>query len=84
MPPGSMEMLADAIAHSGRLLIGMADSIAYDARKAGARPRRPRGFQVLKDWDGSGVITDRRWRGGRPRKQGESPALLSPTKGRAR
>ena len=69
MPPWKMERLADGIKHSGHLLIGMADAIGYAAKKAAAQPRHGRGFQVLKDWDGSGLITDRRWRGGRPRRK---------------
>jgi hypothetical protein len=34
-----------------------------------AQPRHGRGFQTLGDWNGTGVITDRRWRGGRSRRK---------------
>jgi hypothetical protein len=64
-----MDALAEALRDSGRLLVGMSDDIAYAAKKAAARPRHGRGFQVVKDWDNSGVISDRRWRGGRPRRK---------------
>jgi YD repeat-containing protein len=64
-----MDALAEALKDSGRLLVGMSDAIAYAAKKAAAQPRHGRGFQVLKDWDGSGRITDRRWRGGRRRRK---------------
>jgi hypothetical protein len=38
------------------------------ARREGEPPRRPRGFQIVADWDGTGVMRDRRNRLGRPRK----------------
>jgi hypothetical protein len=38
------------------------------ARRDGEGPRHPRGFQIVADWDGTGILRDRRWRGGRPRK----------------
>jgi hypothetical protein len=39
------------------------------ARREGEAPRRPRGFQIVADWDGTGVLRDRRWRGGRSRNK---------------
>jgi hypothetical protein len=65
MPPSAMENLADALRHSGSLLVGLADALANTARQARVQPRRARGFQIVKDWDGDGVRSDRRWRGGR-------------------
>jgi hypothetical protein len=38
------------------------------ARREGEGPRRPRGFQIIADWDGTGIMRDRRNRLGRPRK----------------
>ena len=38
------------------------------ARREGEGPRRPRGFQIVADWDGTGIMRDRRNRLGRPRK----------------
>jgi hypothetical protein len=78
MPPRRMDALAEALKDSGRLLVGMSDAIAYAAKKAAAQPRHGRGFQVLKDWDGTGVITDRRWRGGRPRQGRNVRCAASP------
>jgi hypothetical protein len=37
-------------------------------RREGEPPRRPRGFQIVADWDGTGVLRDRRNKLGRPRK----------------
>jgi hypothetical protein len=39
------------------------------ARREGEPPRRPRGFQIVADWDGTGIMRDRRNRRGRPRKR---------------
>jgi hypothetical protein len=39
------------------------------ARREGEPPRCPRGFQVVADWDGTGILRDRRNRLGRPRKR---------------
>jgi hypothetical protein len=38
------------------------------ARREGEGPRRPRGFQIVADWDGTGIMRDRRNRLGRPKK----------------
>jgi hypothetical protein len=38
------------------------------ARREGEPPRRPRGFQIVGDWDGTGVLRDRRNRLGRPKQ----------------
>jgi hypothetical protein len=38
------------------------------ARREGEPPRRPRGFQIVPDWDGTGILRDWRNRLGRPQK----------------
>src|SRR6516165_3785563 len=37
------------------------------ARREGEPPRRPRGCQIVADWEGTGVLRDRRKRRGRPK-----------------
>ena len=38
------------------------------ARREGEGPRRPRGFQIVADWDGTGIMRDRRNRLGWPKR----------------
>jgi len=65
MPPNALEILSDALRRDDSTCIVMADDIAHKAQQARAQPRRARGFQVVKDWDGTGITHDRRWHGGR-------------------
>jgi hypothetical protein len=67
----TMELLAGVLCEEGQILIDIAGELASAAKLKGAQPRRPRGFQVVKDWDGSGIMRDARWRGGRPRKNSD-------------
>jgi len=68
-----MALVAEVIRDDGRSLTDMSRELADVSQKRRSQLRRPRGFQVLKDWDGTGVIKDRRWRGGRSRKQRSEP-----------
>lgn len=65
MPAGDIQLLADAFRHDGQKMLGMADELARVAEAKRFLPRRTRGFQIIKDWDGTGVPRDARWRGGR-------------------
>ncbi len=68
MPAEKMQALAESLRADGNDLTGLADALAHAARQASMQPRRARGFQVVKDWDGDGVVRDARWHGGRARK----------------
>lgn len=65
MPADKMAKLAKSLLDHPEPLRGFGEGLAYAAEKARARGRRARGFQIVKDWDGTGFMTDRRWRGGR-------------------
>jgi hypothetical protein len=45
------------------------------ARREGEPTRRPRGFQVVADWDGTGILRDRRNRLGKCRVQSRSTVV---------
>jgi hypothetical protein len=51
-------------------LSGLARGIADAADRVRLRGRRARGFQKVQDWDGTGIESDRRWRGGRGKRRG--------------
>jgi hypothetical protein len=63
-----MELLAELLRDDGHSLIRIANDVAHEAKLKQAQPRRARGFQVVKDWDGTGITHDRRWRGGQKKK----------------
>jgi hypothetical protein len=65
MPAAAMNALAKSLRDAGNELRGLADALARAASQASMQPRRPRGFQIIKDWGGNGVARDARWRGGR-------------------
>jgi len=68
MQPWALDRLAEALRQDGRMLLSMAEEVDHAARTARKQHRVPRGFQLIGDWDGTGVMRDRRWRGGRPHR----------------
>ena len=68
MPADDAQLLAYYIRARAEEGLALARELEEYAAKRRAEGRRPRGFQIVKDWDGTGIKTDRRWRGGR-RKQ---------------
>jgi hypothetical protein len=69
MPVKTMDVLARVLCDDGSCLIDIGNDVARVATLKRAQPRRARGFQVVKDWDGTGIASDRRWRRGRSRKR---------------
>lgn len=67
MPAAELQLLAEVLRTDGHMLIGVANDVLRAAEFKQSQPRRARGFQVIKDWDGTGIMRDARWRGGRPR-----------------
>jgi hypothetical protein len=65
MPVSDLELLAEVLRMDGQAIIGAATELSRAADTKRAQPRRARGFQIIKDWDGTGVLRDGRWRGGR-------------------
>jgi transcriptional regulator with XRE-family HTH domain len=67
VPIGQMRAMAEALRHE----IGIAKSalsfLEVEIQRRECDPPRRRGFFVVKDWDGSGIRTNRQWRGGRGR-----------------
>ena len=70
MPAKKMTEFADSLRETADVLTGFAGGIADAADQVRLRGRRARGFQMVKDWDGTGVENDRRWRGGKGKKRG--------------
>jgi hypothetical protein len=58
MTAATMGLFAEMLRHQGELLIDIAGELADVAKLKGAQPRCARGFQIVKDWDGSGVLRD--------------------------
>ena len=69
MSAAKMTKLATSLIESSDLLRDLARGIAFAAEKARGRGRRRRGFEIVKDWDGRGIVSDRRWRQGRSKKR---------------
>jgi hypothetical protein len=65
MPAGELQLLADVFRDDGHLMLGIAGELARVAESKRQQPRHARGFQIVKDWDGTGIVRDARWRGGR-------------------
>jgi hypothetical protein len=70
MPAKKMADFATSLRETADVLNGLAGGIAEAAEQLRLRGRRPRGFQKVQDWDGTGIECDRRWRGGRGKKRG--------------
>lgn len=68
MPAEKMSGLAASFRESAYALIEFARGIDEAADQVRLRGRRARGFQKVQDWDGTGIESDRRWRGGRGKK----------------
>jgi hypothetical protein len=69
MPAGEQQLLADVLRHEGQILVRVAADLSNSAELKRSKPRRARGFQVVKDW-GDGIMRDARWRGGRRKRAG--------------
>jgi hypothetical protein len=70
LPAEDAEMLAAYIRARAEPGIDLAKELENYAAKRRAEGRRARGFQVVRERDGTGSIPrDARWRGGRPRSK---------------
>jgi hypothetical protein len=65
MSAAYVEVLAHSIRCRAEQGLALAQELDDYAAKRRAEPRRAGGFQIIKDWDGSGLLRDARWRGGR-------------------
>jgi hypothetical protein len=70
MPADDAERLAHFIRTRSERGMELAKELEDYAAKRRAEPRQARGFEIVKDWDGAGIETDRRWRGGKGRSEG--------------
>jgi len=68
MPASDLQLLAEVLRRDGRAIMGVADELSRAADLKLLQPRRARGFQIIRDWDATGILRDGRWRGGRPKK----------------
>jgi len=64
-PAWALERLAKHLKGDGQVLCGLGEEIGFLAGQAARRPRKARGWQVVKIRDASGIPRDGRWRGGR-------------------
>jgi hypothetical protein len=65
IPADDAERLAHFIRARSEHGLALAKELYEYSAQRRAEPRRPRGFQIVRERDG--VMTDGRWRGGRPR-----------------
>lgn len=65
LPAEDAERLAQFIRSRSQQGLSLTQELEDYAAKRRTQPRSTRGFQVVKDWDGTGVLRDARWRGGR-------------------
>jgi hypothetical protein len=72
MPAPEMQLLANVLRDAGRELASVGAVVSHSAELKRSQGRRARGFQVVKDWDGTGIMRDARWHGGR---RGKNKAL---------
>jgi len=68
-PMEAMYLLAGVLRQDSFYFGHIAEELEKAAKLKATQRRRPRGFEIVKDWDGTGIITDRRWRGGRGRRK---------------
>jgi hypothetical protein len=68
MPAKKMVEFAESLRWSAGALADLARGIDGAAEQVRLRGRQARGFQKVQDWDGTGVESDRRWRGGRGKR----------------
>jgi hypothetical protein len=64
MPASAMKALADFLREQSP----MAWVVEAEARVEARRIKPRRGFFEIRDWDGTGVLRNAQWRGGRSRK----------------
>ena len=60
-----MQLLANVLHQVGCELVSVAAEVSRSAELKRSQGRLARGFQVVKDWDGTGIMRDARWHGGR-------------------
>lgn len=71
MPAGKMERFALFLRQRAAATASLAQEVEFDIRQERRRPRRLRGFFEMRDRDGSGVLRNVRWRGGRRKPPAE-------------
>jgi hypothetical protein len=60
-----MRELLDFLRHHAGIASSLGSDLEFHIRQKDRRPKPRRGFYVVKDWDGTGIRTNRQWRGGR-------------------
>ncbi len=69
IPAGALERLARVLARDAEVIQSFGQQIAFAAKQEAKRPRLPRGWQVVKVRDASGIPRDGRWHGGRAKSR---------------
>ena len=67
MPASRMQELHDFLGRDAAIVLSLQSNLEYYIAQEFMRFKPRRGFYVVKDWDGTGVRTNRQWRGGRPK-----------------
>jgi hypothetical protein len=65
MPADRMRELLTFLQHHAGVVASLRLNLEFHIRQEGRRIKSRRGFFVVKDWDGTGIRTNRQWRGGR-------------------
>jgi len=67
MPARRMVELHDFLRRDAAIVSSLQSDLEFQIAQEFRRFKPRRGFYVVKDWDGTGVRTNRQWRGGRPK-----------------
>ena len=65
MPAARMQELHDFLRRYAAIVVSLQSDLEFHVAQEFMRFKPRRGFYVVKDWDGTGIRTNRQWRGGR-------------------
>ena len=66
LPAARMQELHDFLRRDAAIILSLQSDLEFQIAVEVRRFKPRRGFFAVKDWDGTGIGTDRQWRGGRP------------------
>ena len=66
-PAARMQELRDFLGRDAAIISSLQCDLEFQIAREFQRFKPLRGFYAVKDWDGTGIRTNRQWRGGRPK-----------------
>jgi len=64
VPARRMQELHDSLRRDAAIILSLQSDLEFQITQEDRRFKPRRGFFVVKDWDGTGLRTNRQWRGG--------------------